>query len=164
MKTKLSSVRCPVFVLAALLLLVSCSNGPITPEEYEKILVDWPYSVFVVHRYTKHWRHGEDDELWNEFHRRFRDLLHKERIEYINQTFSHSKLILYYVKNEDCQHAMTIINRYVNIGGLHVVSWSDMIRRRDDDFPLKKYVSIQPGITFGYDTWWKPNACPALDK
>lgn len=158
MKTKLCSMLYLAFVLITTLLLTSCSNGLYSREEYQETLVDWPYSVLVAYRdptYSK-----DDADIWNEFHKHFHNLLHEEQIEYIE---SIKGSVVIYVKNEDCQRAMTIINRYVNARELRVVpSWDDMVKM--DYFPRIQYVPLEPGITFGYNTQGKGHACSAPDQ
>lgn len=160
MKAKLSGVQCLAFVLLAPFLLVSCSYGPTVFDKYHNTFVDWPYSLLVAYRDPFHG--DEDAELWKVFHQRFHDLLHEERIEYIEN--APKRFIYIFVKDEDCQRAMTIINRHVNAGELRVVSWDDMIKQ--DYFPRRSYVPTQPGIVFGYDYQWTRlwHKCSALGQ
>ena len=156
MMAKLCGMQYLAFVLIAPLLLASCYNGPRTREEYQKTLVDWPYRVLVAYRdpfYSK------DTDRWKEFHKRFHDFLHEEQIEYIEYI---KGSVVIYVKDEDCQRAMTIIYRHVNAGELRVVhSWDDMVK---SDYYPARFVPLQPGITFGYNTQGKGRACSAPDE
>ena len=156
MNAKMLGILYLAFALMAPLLLASCSNGIYSREEYQDTMVDWPYSVFVAYRNP--YSDDEDADLWNLFHRRFHDLLHEEKIEYIEYIEYH--VIVIYVKDADCQRAMTIINRYVNADELRVVSsWDDMMKK--DYFLTVNFVPLQPGITFGYNSPGKGRACSA---